>query len=377
MSTSFFNASNKHPNIAADTVADDSIKAFCIDLNWRIASDPRQTHGNVFAEPGAWSHIDPEEHVRWLKELGCNTIQSFAVSSNGYAWYKGGPVPEQPGLKYDFLTDLVKLGRANGMKVFGYFCVGSNEKWGLDHPELSYDTPNQPHIPYTCEYLDYLAASIRDAIQKTDMDGFMIDWLWNPTAAVCGPVREQRWLECEQQMFVELMEKPFPGKENVSPQDLLEYNRRAIDRCWKTIYETTKTTKPDCMIWLSCSQLENPEIVNSTMLKQVDWLQNEAGDKESIDFARSQIGDHTRLLTTLATVFLARNNLRAEDVAAYALEDNIGLYCYTGFSSYERFFDPVDHYLTQPLSKFSAGDDKNIALLARVFTGHSPDYVKS
>lgn len=27
------------------------------------------------------------------------------------------------------------------MKVFGYYCVGTNTKWGLDHPDLSYGTP--------------------------------------------------------------------------------------------------------------------------------------------------------------------------------------------------------------------------------------------
>jgi hypothetical protein len=31
--------------------------------------------------------------------MGVNTIQTFIVSCNGYAWYKNGVVPEQPGLK--------------------------------------------------------------------------------------------------------------------------------------------------------------------------------------------------------------------------------------------------------------------------------------
>ena len=34
--------------------------------------------------------------------LGCNIIQSFAVSCDGYGWYNNGIVPEQHGLKYDF-----------------------------------------------------------------------------------------------------------------------------------------------------------------------------------------------------------------------------------------------------------------------------------
>jgi hypothetical protein len=35
--------------------------------------------------------------MQWLS-------QSFAVSCNGYAWYKNGIVPEQPGLKHNFLS---------------------------------------------------------------------------------------------------------------------------------------------------------------------------------------------------------------------------------------------------------------------------------
>ena len=89
-----------------------------------------------------------------------------------------------------------------------------------------------------------------------------------------------------------------------------------------------------------------------------------------------RIGDHTSLFMTLSTVFPARNNLRAEDVAAYALEDDIGLHCYTGMESYVHFFDPIEHYLTRPLSEFAVGGDRNIALLARVSTGHAPEYVK-
>ena len=51
------------------------------------------------------------------------------MSCNGYAWYKGGIVPPQPGLKHDFLTDVVRLGHAKGMRVMGYYCVGTNTFW--------------------------------------------------------------------------------------------------------------------------------------------------------------------------------------------------------------------------------------------------------
>lgn len=68
-------------------------------------------------------------------------------------------------------------GHRENILVLGYFRAGSNTKWGLDHPELSYGTPTEPHIPYTDEYLAYLEAAIADAVGTTGIDGFMVDWL--------------------------------------------------------------------------------------------------------------------------------------------------------------------------------------------------------
>ncbi len=83
-------------------------------------------------------------------------------------------------------------------------------------------------------------------------------------------------------MYVELMGEDFPGTEQITDSIQLEYNRRAIDRCWQRIKKTAKTVKPECTIWLSCSILTHPEMQNHPLIKEVDWLQNEAGDKESI-----------------------------------------------------------------------------------------------
>jgi len=83
--------------LAADPLAD-AIKAYCIDFNWGEGGP------NGFAAPGLWADADPARHVAWYKGLGANVMQTFCVSCNGYAWYKHGAVPEQPGLKHDFLT---------------------------------------------------------------------------------------------------------------------------------------------------------------------------------------------------------------------------------------------------------------------------------
>lgn len=119
------------------------IKAYNLDFNWGEGGP------NAFAAPGVWADADPREHIQWYKEMGVNTIQTFIVSCNGYAWYKNGVVPEQPGLKYDFLPEMVKLGHSEGIKVMGYLCIGSNVRWGLENPDFSYGIPVDRHIPYT------------------------------------------------------------------------------------------------------------------------------------------------------------------------------------------------------------------------------------
>ena len=191
----------------------EGVKAYCIDFNWGPGGP------NAFTRPGLWADADPAEHVRWYKDLGANTIQTFAVSCNGYAWYKNGVVPQQPGLKHDFLTEVVRLGHKEGMKVFGYFCVGANVRWGQLNPDESYGLPADGHIPFTKKYNKYLAVTVADALKKTNMDGFMIDWVFH------GPIHNTqiRWLDCEIEMWAELMDKPFPGKENVTKKQEMEF----------------------------------------------------------------------------------------------------------------------------------------------------------
>lgn len=106
---------------------------------------------------------------------------------------------------------------------------------------------------------------------------------------------------------------------------------------------------------------------NQPLLREVDWLQNEAGDKETIDKIRSQIGEHTRLLTTFSDTFFKRNKLQGEDVAAYAQKENIGLYCYAAPETYDHGFPAVSEYVKKSLDSYEFLDDRNIALLARVF----------
>ena len=253
------------------------IKSFNIDFNWGPGGP------NAFPNPGRWADADPREHVAWYKALGCNVIQTFCVSCNGYAWYKNGVVPEQPGLKHDFLPEMVRLGHRENMLVFGYFCAGANTRWGQTHPDLSYGFPSDYHIPFTDEYMAYLDGAIRDAVKKTGMDGFMVDWVWPPKDRSSNG---GRWLDCEKKLFTQLTGEAFPGEDQLTAAQMTDYGRKSVDRCWETIRRAAKETNPHCLIWVTCNDVNDPQAADSRMLRETDWLLNEAGDMERTESAR-------------------------------------------------------------------------------------------
>ena len=354
-----FTGCNSRNNIHSTV---ESIKAYNIDYNW----GPGGAHG--FAKPGLWADANPEILMDWYQDLGCNVVHSFGVSCNGYAWYKNGVVSEQPGLKYDFLTEMVKIGRKKNMKVFGYFCVGANNKWEEDHPDLCYQMDGQ-QIPFTSRYIGYLCLSIEDAIKKTDMDGIMLDWFYNPGGGR-DPLPPLRWIVCEQEMYMELMNQPFPGKDKITPETELDFRRKAIDRAWQQIKTTTKRTKPDCIIWLTAYEVNSPEYAGSALLQEVDWLMNESGDIERTTAMRGLTGSKTKLITCLANW----NKQDPSEIVPAALSGNVGLY---GFTKPVEgpLMKPVHYYLSNPVDSLT-GDERNIAVLARAFNNLSLDYIK-
>ncbi|HTS71698.1 MAG TPA: hypothetical protein VMO17_22205 [Terriglobia bacterium] len=332
------------------------IKAFCIDFNWL---------GGKFAPPGHWAEASPAEHVAWYEGLGANVIQTFAVSCNGYAWYKGGVVKPQPGLKHDFLPEVANLAHRKAMLAMGYFCIGANSKWGIDHPALSYGSPSTLHIPFTDEYIDYLTRSLGDAIRRTGMDGTMIDWFWNPD----DKLRENGWLPAEQKLFTQLTGKAFPASGRPSPEDKLVYERKAIDRCWARLKQARDAADPKCVLWLSVNDLSEPSIRNSPLLREVDWVMNESPDSKLFEIGRRMVGPNVRMIQNLvgwvnhdAASFLASGHNRELDLYGFAepRENSLPL--------------PIRDYLGKPVDAFKGKDhrsanDYNIAALARFYRG--------
>ncbi len=345
-------------------LAGEPIRAFCIDFNWGPGGP------NGFAPPGLWADADPEQHVEWYAGLGANVIQTFAISCNGYAWYQGGKVPPQPGLRHDFTTELVRLGHARGMKVMGYFCVAANTRWGSEHPDLSYGTPATFHLPLTDAYLDYLAEAIEEALRKTKMDGFMVDWLWNPSDQAREQANHGQWLQAEQQLFTQLTGKPFPADGKPSPEDRLLYEQKATERCWRRIHDTAKRVKPSCVIWLSCHDVRSPHFLNTSVFKEADWLMDESGTPEAMRAVAPRLGARTQPMLCLVG-WGDRHDARKvlTDPASQAY----GIYGFSkpGTNSLPL---PIAECLGKPMDSFS-GNDRNIAALARWFNGKPFDYV--
>jgi hypothetical protein len=252
------------------------------------------------------------------------------------------------------------------MSVTGYFCIGANTKWGQDHPELSYGTPpNTHHIPLTDAYLDYLGKAMEDAIRKTGIDGYMIDWVWNPSPKL----RDKGWIESERKLFAQLMGKPFPSSGTPSAEDVLAFERKAIERCWLRIKQARDRANSKCMLWLSCSRLKDPAVTDSRLLRECDWVMNEAPSRDLLEAARPMVGPKTRLIQNVvgwvnhdAKAFLSDPANQRLDFYGFAEPRDNSLPL------------PVEQYLSKPIEAFNGKDrmavnDRNIAVMVRFYRG--------
>jgi len=221
-------------------------------------------------------------------------VKAFCVSYNGYAWYPSKVAPVTPGLKCpDFLGEMVRRGHDAGMKVMGYFTLGANPYWEKRHPDKVHDKDADfIKIPMTLEYLDYFCRSVEDALTQTGIDGFMIDWV--------RPTRHERWLDCEKEMYRQLMGEPFPGSEVLPADVVVEFDRRALARAWKHIRWTVRGTRP-AIIWTNHPIIEKeyPIWDGHPVLAEVDWILNEAPDIEHLKWLRQRVGPKALIVQNL------------------------------------------------------------------------------
>jgi hypothetical protein len=106
------------------------------------------------------------------------------------------------------------------------------------------------------------------------------------------------------------------------------------------------------------------------MLKEVDWVLNEAGDILTTESVRSMLGPNTRLVTCLANW----NGQDAAKVIPAALKENVGLYGFTK-PGQGSMMPPVDYYLSKSIDSLKA-DERNIGALVRTYNNLQLSYVK-
>ena len=263
-----------------------NVKAFNIDFNW----GPKGP-----AEPGLYAQANPEEHIQWYLDLGVNTIQTFCVSYNGYAWYRASTIaPVTPGMRYDFMTDIVKLGHRHNLRVLGYFCLGANPVWGQMYPQEVHPETQTWNIPFTKKYLDYFCRALQEVLEKSDIDGFMIDWF--------RPAVRKTWLDCERQMYRELMNEKFPVSGGLDDKTKIVFERRELDRAWDEI-KSAVHAKRKAIIWMNsvCDVDQNPDALwgGHRVMREMDWVLNEGHKFEFRNWIKNQVGHKTKIVQNL------------------------------------------------------------------------------
>lgn len=263
-------------------MADDQIRAFCIDFNWDWT--------RRFASPGLYAQADPARHLEWYRELGVNTIQSFCVSHNGYAWYDSDIAPRTPGMEGPFFTKLAEMANKKDFRVMGYFSPGANEHWRWAHPDLSHDKtcPTSWHMPYSDRYNDYLAAIVEEFMARNPMQGFMVDFMWG--------VEPTGWLPVEREIYEQVMEEAFPTASLPDAEATKQYQIRQVRRAWTRLRETAKAIDPETIIWLVCSNTSHYQAQDTGVTREADWLMNEHPSLEALETGRRIKGDHTTLI---------------------------------------------------------------------------------
>ena len=149
----------------------------------------------------------------------------------------------------------------------------------------------------------------------------------------------------------------------------LEFRRKSIDRAWTRIKETAKKADPDCIIWLTAYELNSPEYEGLDLLKEADWVMNEAGDVARTESVNILVGANTKLITCLAW-----NKQDPLEIVEHAKSNNIGLYGFTK-PVIGNMMKPVDYYLSHPVDSLE-NDERNIAILMRIYKGLPMDFVK-
>ena len=237
----------------------EGIRAACVDFNGDCWTGlPRQAYAGARIPTRTWPGSETWLSTRFNRHYG-------------HAWCKGAAAPRTPGQAGDLIGDLTRQGHDEGMRMMGYFIIDVKGSWAAQHPDPRHARRwNRWHILLSAADLDYLTASVTDALAAVPVNRFILDMWWN-----VDPVG----LPCEWKVYQALMghADPPPPDQPAFPSDVVAaFNRAAADRVWQRIAEVARSANPDCLIWLSVNNVMNVRLDGTTLPGDVNWLMNES-----------------------------------------------------------------------------------------------------
>ena len=263
----------------------ETIRSFQVDFNW-YQSRP--------TPPGMFADSDPEEYVRYNRELGCNNLWTYATTYNGYAWFDSHTAPKMPGLKGNFTAETTEIAHRMGMTCFAYVCLADNPYWIERNPKVARVDEGMFRMPLSDWYLDYVGSVIDEVLEQVPaLDGIAIDWFRGASV-----LERSEWIPDEKKLYRELMgEDVVPGKTSV--YDIVEYERRSIARAWDRL--APKIHGLGKKIWTNhpFDKVLDPVWQGQRLLKEADYILNESPDFALLDWILSQKGRETTVVQNL------------------------------------------------------------------------------
>ncbi len=172
-------------------------------------------------------------------------------------------------------------------------------------------------------------------------------------------------MEAEKKLFEQVTGTPFPGEKALTEEQQLAYERKNIERVWRRIRDAAKSAKPDCVIWLSCYDVREPSVAGSVLFDEVDWLMNEDPDPMHLGQVLGKSRPkHQRILQCLVGWGEKHDAYKVVTDPDCPVRDFYG-FAKPGENSLPL---PIAEYKAKAIDSFT-GNDKNIAILARFYTG--------
>ena len=161
----------------------ENYRHYCFDFNW---VDKVDRAGKPLAD---YSKLSAKDHIDQLVAMHADSLMVFTMSISGYMFYDSKVGKRHPGLHYDYLKDMIRMGHEKGIAMELYVPTVWADWLIQQHPSWGYRTPGgelytasyggyhpDPNSPAADWYVDV----IRELIPAYGGDAFFADGISFP-----------------------------------------------------------------------------------------------------------------------------------------------------------------------------------------------------